>query len=127
MSQPHRVLIVEDDDVNYQLVRNILRKFPLDIVHAPNGQTAIEFLTDEIPDLILLDISLPDMRGWDILDKFKLDDRFANARVIVLTAHNEPIHRLIGSLQKAVAVYLNKPVEPNELRSQVKQLLSLKS
>lgn len=127
MSKTYRVLVVEDDDVNYKLVCTILRKYPLEMLPAVNGAEAIAFLQKEIPDLILLDINLPDMRGWDILDYFKNDERFAQARVIVLTAHNEPVHRMIGSLQKAVAVYLNKPVEPNELRSQVKQLLQIRA
>ena len=124
MTRIFRVLAVEDDEANIKLVRTILRDLPLDIAHAPTGRQAIDWLTAEAPDLILLDVNLPDMYGWEILDKFKDNGRLRNCPVIVLTAQRDPVHRLIGSLQ-AVAVYMHKPVNANELREQVRQLLDL--
>jgi CheY-like chemotaxis protein len=64
------------------------------------------------------------MYGWEVLDKFKHDERLRRAPVIVVTAHKEPVHRLIGSLQ-AVSVYMQKPIVADELRRQVTQLLNL--
>jgi CheY-like chemotaxis protein len=119
-----RVLAVEDDDITFELVRTILRKLPLEFVHAPTGAQAIAFLNQEVPDLILLDINLPDMRGWDVLDKFRNDERLQRSRVIVLSANKDPVNRLIGNLQ-SVAVYLSKPVKANELKRQVQHLLDL--
>ena len=124
MSQTYRVLIVEDDDLNFKLMRTILRSLPLELVNATTGAEAVAFLKEEVPDLIFLDINLPDMHGWEVLDVFKGDNRISKARIIVLTAHKEPVHRLIGSLQP-IAVYMNKPVQAEELLQQVRQLLKL--
>ncbi len=124
MPQTYRALVVEDDDLNYKLMRTILRSLPLEMVNASTGAEAVAFLKQHIPDLIFLDINLPDMHGWEILDFFKNDARLSRTRIIVLTAHKEPVHRLIGSLQP-IAAYLNKPVQSDELIRQVRQLLNL--
>lgn len=124
MPQTYRALVVEDDDLNYKLMRTILRSLPLEMVNASTGAEAVAFLKQHIPDLIFLDINLPDMHGWEILDFFKNDARLSRTRIIVLTAHKEPVHRLIGSMQP-IAAYMNKPVQSDELIRQVRQLLNL--
>ena len=73
---------------------------------------------------MLLDISLPDMRGWKVLEHVKTDSRLSAMLVIMLTSHAEPVHRLIGTLQP-VAAYLNKPISSDELRETVKNVLRL--
>ncbi len=120
----HRVLVVEDDANAFALLKIALRSLPLDIVNAPTGEQAIAWLRDELPALIFLDIDLPDMHGWRILETFKESGRIREIPVIVLTAHKEPVHRLIGSLQ-SVAVYLQKPFKADELQDHVRQLLHL--
>lgn len=124
MPENYRALSIEDDIHTYEMIRDILSSLPLEVVNASTGAEAIEFLTREIPDLILLDIKLPDMNGWQVLDKFKNDERFSRSHIIILTSHKEPIHRIIGFLQP-IAMYLRKPFEPNELRTKVEQLLNL--
>jgi CheY-like chemotaxis protein len=120
----YRALVVEDDDLNFKLMRTMLRSLPLELINASTGTEAVAFLKQQVPDLILLDINLPDMHGWEVLDVFKNDPRLNQVRIIVLTAHKEPVHRLIGSLQP-IAAYMNKPVHPDELLRQVRQLLNL--
>jgi len=120
----YRALSIEDDLHTYEMIRDILGSLPLEVINASTGAEAIDFLTREIPDLILLDINLPDMSGWHVLDKFKNDERFTRSHIIILTSHKEPIHRIIGFLQP-IALYLRKPFEPNELRAKVQQLLNL--
>lgn len=105
-------------------MRLVLNELPLQIDHAPTGAAAIDYLLHQVPDIVFLDINLPDMRGWDILDRFRSDERLSNLQVIVLTSHQEPVHRLIGMLQP-IAAYLRKPVEPEILRQHVRQFLSL--
>ena len=120
----YRVLAVEDDLDSLKLLRLVLQSMPLDIDHAMTGADAIAYLDREAPDLLLLDISLPDMRGWDVLEHVKGDTRLKDMRVVMLTSHTEPIHRLIGSLQP-IAAYLNKPISTVELRHAVTNLLQL--
>ena len=121
----HRVLAVEDDADTLQLMRMVLSDLPLDIVHAGTGAEAIAFLKKEAPELMFLDINLPDMNGWDVLDCFKTDAaRLSATRVVVLTSHSDPVHRLIGMLQP-IAAYLNKPIAADKLRERVRELLAL--
>lgn len=124
MAELSRILVVEDDPNAFEVLKIALQALPLEIINAASGTQAINFLTAELPALIFLDIDLPDMHGWQILEKFKESGRLRPIPVIVLTAHAEPVHRLIGSLQ-AVAVYLRKPFKADEVRGHVKQLLNL--
>jgi two-component system KDP operon response regulator KdpE len=124
LSALHRVLVVEDDQNAFELLKIALGVLPLDFVNASTGRQAIALLAGELPELIFLDIDLPDMHGWQILEQFKDTGRLRPIPVIVLTAHHEPVHRLIGSLQ-SVAVYLQKPFKADEVRAHVRQLLNL--
>ena len=124
MTLPHRVLAVEDDADTLQLMRMVLRDLPIEIVHAGTGGEAIAFLEREAPELMFLDINLPDMHGWDVLDRFKNDTHLSQTQVIVLTSHSDPVHRLIGMLQPITA-YLTKPVSADQLQLQVRRLLAL--
>ena len=124
MTPRHRVLAVEDDADTLQLMQMVLRDLPLDIEHAGTGAEAIASLERQAPDLILLDINLPDMHGWDVLDHFKSDSRLAGTRVLVLTSHSDPVHRLIGTLQP-ISAYLTKPITADSLQQHVRAVLRL--
>lgn len=124
VAQTYHALSVDDDLLNVQLIRALLSDLPLRIAHAHSGQEAIDYLARETPDLIFMDISLPDMFGWQVLDRFKADARFENSSVIVLTSHTDPVHRLIGNMMP-IAAYLTKPVNPERFREVVRQCLNL--
>jgi DNA-binding response OmpR family regulator len=120
----YRVLAVEDDLDSMKLLRMVLQQLPLEIDHVLTGAEAIAYLDQQLPDLLLLDISLPDMHGWDVLNQIKSEDRVKDLRVVMLTSHIEPVHRIIGSLQP-IAAYLNKPISADALRETVTNLLQL--
>ncbi|MCS6909574.1 MAG: response regulator [Anaerolineales bacterium] len=120
----HRVLAIEDDENAFHLLKLALRHLPIEVINAPSVAEAIAFIEREVPALIFLDINLPDAYGWEVLDAFKETRRIKHTPVIVLTAHKEPVNRIIGSLQ-AVAVYLNKPFKREELLKRVSTLLNL--
>jgi CheY-like chemotaxis protein len=124
VTRPFRVLAVEDDADTLTLMRLMLRNLPLEITHAATGAEAVAWLAAGQPDLILLDLNLPDMRGWSLLEQIKAQPRFAQTPVIVLTSHAEPVHRLIGHMQPITA-YLKKPVQSDQLRQIVRSALSL--
>ncbi len=124
MPPTFRLLAVEDDADSLALLRVVLRNLPVQIDHAPSGAGAIRYLNQVTPDVVILDINLPDMRGWDVLDHFKADKRLQRLQVVVMTSNHEPVHRLIGMLQP-IAAYLRKPVEAELLRGTVRQLLGL--
>ncbi len=124
MPAKYRVLVVEDDTDTMSLLRLLLRGLPLDIVHAGTGGEAVAFLADNQPDLVFVDLNLPDMRGWDVVERVKHQVQKPPTPIIVLTSHAEPVNRLIGTLQPITA-YLNKPVEGEQLRQVVRAALSL--
>jgi DNA-binding response OmpR family regulator len=125
MSQTYRVLSVEDDDDQFALLRIALRPLPLELRRASSGQEALATIAEFMPQLLLLDVTLPDIRGWQVLDWLKANNEaLKNTPVIVLTGHTEASHRVIARLQE-VAHYMNKPFEPDELRAKVKSVLGI--
>jgi len=125
MSQTYRVLSVEDDSDQFMLLKFALKDLPLDLKRASSGKEALAMFPEFRPELLLLDVTLPDIRGWEVLDWLKANDQtLKNIPVIILTGHTEASHRVIAKLQE-VTHYINKPFQPDELRSKVKGLLKL--
>lgn len=117
------VLSIEDDEGLFQLIAITLRKLPLELHNASNGQSAVGKVLELKPSLVILDINLPDLHGWEVLDRLKeLDSR--PEHIIVLTAYATPTHRVIGRLQEVTA-YLTKPFEGEVLASLVAEALNL--
>jgi len=119
---PH-VVSVEDDDGIFELLQITLDRLPIQLQRASDGYSAVELIAEARPDLLLLDIALPDMNGWDVL-KTVCERQMKPPRIIVLTAYSEPTHRLIAHFQD-VDRFMPKPFSPNDLRQLVCQLLEL--
>ncbi len=122
MTKMYDLVSVEDDDDLFTLLEMALRGQPVTLRRARNGTEALKQLSQAKPDLLLLDITLPDMRGWDVLDKATTENLLDDVPVIVLTSHSEVPHRIIGKMQD-VAAYLNKPLRAPELRDTIGQVL----
>jgi DNA-binding response OmpR family regulator len=118
-----RVVSVEDDEGIYTLLRVTLETLPIEFYHAADGHSAIELIARVQPDLLLLDIALPDMNGWDVL-RTVVEHKLKPHKIIVLTAYNAPTHRLIAHFQD-VDQYMQKPFSPTELRRQICNLLEI--
>lgn len=120
-----KTLIVEDSSELARLMQIMLRDMGIqsDFVHT--GHSALEYLAQQTPDLMILDIGLPEMNGWQVLDAAGSRQRKITFPVIVLTAHNDPMNRLIGKLHKPVVRYLFKPFKISALSSAVRDALNL--
>lgn len=119
------VLSIEDDLDQFELIQTTLKGLPLKLRHAMTGEEAVEFIHEAVPDLLITDITLPDMRGWDVLDRMAEEGGVLDGvPVLVLTSHREAPHRIIGRLRD-VADYMNKPFEPRALRGRVQELLGI--
>ncbi|MDZ4766349.1 MAG: response regulator [Chloroflexota bacterium] len=119
------VLIVEDAVELAQISQITLNRIGLKTFHAVNGQRALEFLSENTPDLMLLDIGLPGMNGWEVLERLKLEDHAGDFPIIVLTAAGDPVNRLIGKLQERVKRYIVKPYSIEELSTAVREVLEI--
>ena len=112
------VLIVEDTADLAQFVEISIREMGFESFHAIDAETAINFLEDHTPDLILLDIGLPGMSGWELLDIIYTLREQEKIFVVITTAFQDPANRLIGKLQE-VDGYLHKPFPYSELQKVV--------
>ncbi len=104
-----RILILEDNDDNYELVRFMLERAGYRALRARNGLEGIEIAHREVPDLILADLSMPEMDGWEAARKLKADPLTQGIPLIALTAHTLPGDRR-RALESGCDGYLTKPI-----------------
>jgi len=117
-SQPN-ILIVEDTVEYGNLVQSQLQRAGMKAHHVADGKSALDYLDEKMPDAMLLDIGMPGMNGWAVLDEIKVRYPDANFPVIVLTAFNDPANKLIGKFQQQVYRYCSKPFDLRRLTETV--------
>ncbi len=104
-----RILIVEDNMDNYELVRFILERAGYDVFLAVNGRDGVDAARAQKPDLILMDLGMPEMDGWIATEKLKSDAATRSIPLYALTAHTLP-HERKRALQAGCDGYLSKPI-----------------
>jgi two-component system OmpR family response regulator len=127
MSEPtHKVLIVEDTVELAEIVQVTLERLNLRVFHETHGNRALEVYDAEHPDLVLLDIALPDTTGWQVLQAIQSKPfEGKTPLIIVITAYGDPANRLMGKLQD-IQGYLIKPLKPEEIEKVVLKVLDIK-
>lgn len=119
------ILVVDDVTKNLQLVMEILEQIGYETTFATGGKKALERLETVKPDLILLDLMMPDMGGLEVCEILKADPRYQKIPVIFLTASNEQ-ESLIDAFEKGAVDYVTKPFHSAELLARVRTHLELK-
>lgn len=122
-----RVIYFEDDKDMVELVRIILGREGYQIEGIAEGQAGIEAVQQSSPDIVLLDLMLPDMDGWEIFRQLKHDESTADIPVIVITAKAQSIDKVLGLEIAKVDDYISKPFRPQELVDRVEKVLSGKN
>jgi CheY-like chemotaxis protein len=117
-----RILVVEDSAVIRRLIEVCLRAADLEIVTRADGKSGLQAVGSESPDLVVLDIGLPGMDGWEVLDRIRRDETTKSIPVVVLTAHAEEESRRRANEGGADA-FVTKPFQPNDFRATVLSLL----
>jgi two-component system alkaline phosphatase synthesis response regulator PhoP len=117
-----RILIVDDDKEVVRLMRAYLEQAGYEVLVAYNGETAVHNLRREQPDLLLLDLMLPDRDGWDITRFVRSDPDLAHIPIIMLTARVEDTDKIIG-LEIGADDYVTKPYNPREVVARVRARL----
>ncbi len=123
-TERHRIIYIEDDSDMVDLVKIMLDSQRYDLIGAMDGNTGLTMMREALPDLVLLDLMLPDMGGWAVYQEMKEDEALSNIPVIVITAQNTPIDRVLGEHIAKVQVYITKPFSPSGLRTAVEKVLS---
>jgi two-component system, cell cycle response regulator DivK len=104
-----RILVVEDNMDNYELVRFILERAGYDVFLAVNGRDGVDAARFQKPDLILMDLGMPEMDGWMAAQKLKADEATKSIPLFALTAHTLPGERK-RAIQAGCDGYVSKPI-----------------
>lgn len=116
------ILIVEDQEDNRQILRDLLGSVDFQVIEAVNGQEALEVAAAQQPDLVLMDIQMPLMDGYEATRRFKADPALRAIPIIVVTSY-----ALSGDEDKAKAAgcdgYITKPYSPRALLAKVREFL----
>jgi DNA-binding response OmpR family regulator len=114
-----RILVVDDDPLLVRLVRTNLEKAGYRVLTAADGEQAIDVAANELPDLVVLDLMLPKLDGYEVCRRIR---EFSMVPVVMLTARGEPVDRLRG-FEMGADDYVSKPFVPAELLARVRAVL----
>jgi len=120
------IVCIEDEPEMIDLIQLILNRRGFEVLGAPGGKEGLEMVRKTLPDLVLLDLMMPDMDGWEVYQQMKADDSTRNIPVIVVTAKAQNIDKVLGLHIAKVDDYIAKPFGPQELIDSVERVLSQK-
>jgi two-component system cell cycle response regulator len=120
-----RILVVDDIPVNVRLLEAKLSAEYYDVITATSGAEALEMIKSEPPDIVLLDVMMPEMDGFEVCRRIKAEPATALLPVIMVTAFNEQSDRVTG-LEAGADEFLTKPVRDMALFARVRSLLRVK-
>lgn len=119
-----RILCVEDEPEMIDLIRLILNRRGFEVHGAAGGVEGLKTIREERPDLVLLDLMMPDMDGWEVYQQMKAEDDLREIPVIVVTAKAQSIDKVLGLHIAKVDDYIAKPFSPQELLNSVEKVLA---
>ena len=125
MSRKAKILVVDDEPLNVKLCDATLTYEGYEIIPAYNGEQALEKVDEELPDLIILDIMMPDLDGFEVTRRLKGSPDTKDIPIILITASDDSNYKIIGS-EAGADEFLNKPILPIELTSRVRSLIDTK-
>lgn len=120
------ILVIEDETEMIELMRLILSRRGYEVHGAPGGVEGIKMVRELHPDLVLLDLMMPVMDGWEVYQQIRADESTRNIPVIVVTAKAQNIDKVLGLHIAKVEDYLAKPFSPQELLASVEKVLGQK-
>ncbi|HNV23418.1 MAG TPA: response regulator [Candidatus Omnitrophota bacterium] len=115
-----KILLIDDDRINLKIIQPQLVNQGFEVFLAFNGAEGLKVAVEKMPDLIVLDVEMPEMNGYTFMVNKNKDERIKSIPVIVLTSHqeNQPIFQL-----KGVKAYLIKPIDVNRLLDRIQGVL----
>lgn len=122
----NKIMVVDDEPDVVDLVRLVLESDGFEVVTAYSGKECLEKIGRDMPDLVLLDIMMPQMDGWEVYSKIKVNPKTKDIPVAMLTAKSQSIDKMIGLHVVKVDDYITKPFGRSELLERVKKILKEK-
>ena len=126
MAEKKRILCIEDEAEMIDLTRLVLEREGFEVLGAVGGSRGLEIVKSEKPDLVLLDLMMPDVDGWEVYRQMKADEELAHIPVIVITAKAQSIDKVLGLHIAKVDDYITKPFSPQDLMNSVEKVLKSK-
>lgn len=120
-----KILIVDDEELNLKLIEGILKDTGYELYFAKDGKEALEKTYELMPDLILLDIMMPEVDGYKVARKLKQDEETRIIPIIMITALKD-LESKVKAINAGADDFISKPVDPNEVQARVKSLLKVK-
>ena len=118
-----KILVIEDDPVNLRYVRFTLEQYGYQVITASNGLEGLRKARNEEPDLVILDVMLPGIDGYEICHRLRAEPQTSRLPILMLSAKSQEKDRTVGE-QVGADDYLTKPAEPTEIICHVDNLLS---
>lgn len=126
MKQKPLILIADDDPDLRSLVRLHVEMLECDIIEANNGAVALENILVEQPDLVVLDVMMPELTGWEILRYLRAKPEYNDVKILMLTGIGETLNEMSSPMYGADD-YLDKPFRGRDLLAKVKKLLNIEN
>jgi len=120
-----KVLCIEDEPEMIDLIRLILERKGFEVLGAVGGEEGLEVIRRERPDLILLDLMMPEVDGWEVYRQMRADEQLKDIPVIVVTAKAQSIDKVLGLHIAKVDDYVTKPFGPQELLKSINKVLAI--
>jgi two-component system response regulator VicR len=118
------ICCIEDEPEMIDLIQLILNRRGFEVVGASGGKEGLQLVRDTHPDLVLLDLMMPDMDGWEVYQQMKAEESTRNIPVIIVTAKAQNIDKVLGLHIAKVDDYIAKPFGPQELIDSVEKVLN---
>lgn len=117
-----KILVIEDNPENMQLITYLLRTFGHIAIEATDGQTGLNIIIDQAPDLILCDLQMPGIDGYEVIRRIKQNPKLVNISIVAVTAY-----AMVGDQEKILATgfngYISKPINPETFVKEIEKFL----
>jgi two-component system, OmpR family, response regulator VicR len=124
MSENKKIVCIEDDPGMIDLIKLILTRKGYEVTGATGGREGLEAIERERPVLVLLDLMMPDMDGWEVYQQMKASEAMKTIPVIVITAKAQSIDKVLGLHIAKVDDYVTKPFSPQDLLDSMERILA---
>jgi two-component system response regulator VicR len=122
--QVKTIVYIEDEAEMIDLVKLILSRKGYQVIGAVGGREGLQVVREQIPDLVLLDLMMPDIEGWDVYQQIRADETTHHIPVIIITAKAQNIDKVLGLHIAKVDDYISKPFSPQDLVLSVDRVLA---
>lgn len=119
----HRILVVDDDADTRRMLRALLERSGHEISEAPEGETALTLMRAQVHDLVILDIRMPGLDGWEVLDRIRSEPALRQAKVVMISAHASA-GTARNALDRGATAFVTKPFRAEEIGGVVERALS---